>query len=205
MKKVFILLGAIFTALPAFSQGRGNIEASLNIGYNSSSVDSDYYGMSGFRSGFNAAAGLDFYINHTWSIKVKGIYDRKGFNDVLFTDYYGNTYATNIQMDYVTIPVLATVHFGPSKNWYIHAGPYVGFLTNAKDARYNVDVKQDFNSTDAGAAFGLGVKVPVSNMVRLFFEYDGQAGFAEVYKQPYDGYNTTVRSSFNFGVNFLVK
>ena len=109
---------------------------------------------------------------------------------------------------------MANWHFGRRRNWYIHFGPYVGFLMNAKLNPYggqgvdggSVDIKNDFNSTDFGLALGIGLKIPISDKVKLFIEDDGQAGLINVIKQSDGGGNfQTNRSSINFGVIFSLK
>ncbi|WP_233496696.1 outer membrane beta-barrel protein [Mucilaginibacter hurinus] len=50
--------------------------------------------------------------------------------------------ATNYKLDYLTIPVMANWHFGRTKNWYLHFGPYVAFLLNVKTSIANTDINQ---------------------------------------------------------------
>ncbi|WNM18380.1 porin family protein [Flavobacterium capsici] len=209
MKKIacFVLV-AFGLSLNMVAQKKGDIEAGFNIGYNSSSV-SDSRNTSDSGNGFNIGGSLDFYLSNTWSIKTKLIYDQKGWNnDVYYDANSGNQYATDYNLNYLTVPVMANWHFGNTRNWYLNFGPYVGFLLNAKDARFNNDVTDFFNNTDFGLAFGVGVKIPVSDKVKLFFEFEGQGGFTDIlkYQNNYD-YSavTNSRGSFNFGVNFLLK
>lgn len=207
MKK--LLLALAFTGLCSLSlqaQGKGNIEFNLNVGYNSSYANDSEYGSYDYRSAFNVGAGLDFYFNDRWSIKAKAIYDSKGFNNVILTNLEsGVRFNSNIQLNYITVPVMANWHFGRKRNWYLNFGPYVGFLVDAKETRFDTDIKDGINSTDAGLAFGIGVKIPLNDKLRLFFEYDGQSGFSDIYKSNYR-YNTYInRSAFNVGINFLLK
>ena len=34
-----------------------------------------------------------------------------------------------------------------------------------------------------GVAFGIGVKIPVSDYIKLYIEYDAQGGFTEIFKE----------------------
>ena len=178
MKKVYTIIAAL--ALGAFvnAQDKGNIEFGFNTGLSTStaSTDDDYAETN---VTFNVGASADYYFSDRWSIKVKAIYDRKGWDKDFITDMNGNAVRTNIDLDYLTIPVMANWHFGSKRNWYLNFGPYVGFLMSAKETTFDTDLKDFFNSTDAGLALGIGVKIPLSDKLKLFFEYDGQYGFSE--------------------------
>lgn len=207
MKKNIFIVAMLLMAFIAQAQRKGSVEATLSAGYNSSTVYSDQYGSFDSHRSYNLTAGLDFYMNRTWSVKIKAIQDRKGFNNVIFTDNDGYDFRSDVKLNYVTVPLQLSWHFGGyNKNWYLSAGPYVGFLTSANETRYNQDLKADMNETDAGIALTIGVKVPVGDRVKLFFEYDYQEGFNELYKVRYDNEHVnTTRGAFNVGVNFLLQ
>ncbi|MDI9256944.1 MULTISPECIES: porin family protein [Flavobacterium] len=198
---VIALLG-ISTSISA--QKKGDVEFGFNVGYNSSSV-SDDYDSSDASAGFNVAGSIDYYFTNSWSIKTKLIYDQKGWDNGFIEDSNGSAYSTDFNLNYVTIPVMASWHFGNNRNWYLHFGPYMGFLLNAEDVRYNTDVTDAFNSNDFGLALGIGVKVPVSDKVKLFFELDGQGGFNDIFRDNYYSSVTNSRTSLNIGFNFLLK
>lgn len=207
MKRNILIIAMLFIAFAVKAQHRGSVEGILSGGYNSATVYSDQYGTFDSHRSYNLTAGLDFYLSRTWSIKIKGIQDKKGFNNVIFTDSNGYDFRSDVKLNYVTVPLQLSWHFGGrNKNWYISAGPYVGFLTDASESRYNQNLKPDMNETDAGIALTLGVKVPVGDRVRLFFEYDYQEGFNELYKVRYDNEHVnTSRGALNVGINFLLQ
>ena len=99
---------------------------------------------------------MDYYFSNSWSVKTKLIYDRKGWDNGFIEDDFGS-YITDYNLDYLTVPVLASWHFGNNKNWFLEFGPYVGFLLNAEEVRFGTDVTDSFNSTDFGLALGIGV------------------------------------------------
>ncbi|MNX90255.1 hypothetical protein D3C86_1222980 [compost metagenome] len=111
---------------------------------------------------------------------------------------------TDINVDYITVPVMAGWHFGSKRNWYLNFGPYIGFLMSAKDTELDSDLKDSFNTVDGGIAFGIGVKIPVSDKLKFFIEYEGQGGIAEVFKNNDGDQITNSRSAFNVGINFLL-
>lgn len=210
MKKVAIIavcvLGCIFSGK---AQDKGKIEFGLNTGLNLSNVTSGYNSTDSSIS-FNVGASADYYFSNRWSIKAILIYDRKGWDNdfVNVTNENGvpvYSYETNINVDYLTVPVLANWHFGSKRNWYLNFGGYAGFLIDAKDTELKQDLKDSFETTDFGLALGLGVKIPVSDKLKLFLEYQEQAGLTEVFSSNNNG--STIRnsrSSLNIGVNFLL-
>lgn len=193
------------------AQDGGNIEFGIGMGYNYSNVSSGYESAD-YSSGFNFSATADFYFSSNWSIKARLMYDRKGWDNgfIEVDESTGrpsySSYVTDFNLDYVTVPVMASWHFGNTDNWYMHFGPYVGFLVNAEETTFETDVKDDFNSTDVGIAFGIGVKIPVSDYIKLYIEYDAQGGFTEIFKED-DLYSDTItnsRGALNIGINWML-
>jgi opacity protein-like surface antigen len=202
-KTIQVLLVTLLFSAVAKAQGRGNIEFGLNTGYNASYVN-NYYEYLDYRNGYNFGASLDFYFSQDWSLKVKAIYDKKGWNhDLINVD--GNNFVTNYDLTYLTVPVMANWHFGNYHDWYINFGPYIGFLMDAEDTRFGYDIKDSFNETDFGVALGLGVKIPISNYVKINLEYDMQAGLTDALVEDYGENISNFRHSFNVGLNFLLK
>ena len=202
-------IALIFTVLLGFSlsvsaQKKGDVEFGINIGYNNSSV-SDDYDSSDTSAGLNVAGTIDYYFSNTWSLKTRLIYDQKGWDNGFYVDNEGMEYLTDYNLNYLTVPVMASWHFGNKRNWYVHFGPYFGFLLNAEEVRFGNDVTDAFNDNDFGLAAGIGVKVPVSDKLKIFFELDGQGGFNDIFRDNYYSSVTNSRTSFNVGLNFLLK
>ena len=208
MKKILttlLILSGIYTV--AFSQTKNTAEFGINVGYNAanvtypgSNVNSDY--TSGLNLGFSA----EYYFSDRWSIKGKLSYDQKGWgNGYLILPDNSEIDGVNFHLNYLTVPVMANWHFGRTRNWYLHFGPYVGFLLNTSESSNSgQNIKDAFNTTEFGFDAGIGVKFPVSNHVKLFIEADGQGGFNNVFKNS-DGTVQSERSSINFGVLFPLK
>lgn len=219
MQKTFITLFIVFGLCAAsFAQRKGDVEFGGNIGLNFSNVSTTgafigynsysdtYTSSSDYVTGFNVGLSAEYYFSDRWSIKGKLIYDQKGWgNGYLLLPDNTEVEGVNYHLDYLTIPVMANWHFGRTRNWYLHFGPYVGTLLSASES-YNsgIDIKQAFTSTEVGLDAGIGVKFPVSNHVKLFIEADGQAGFNNLFRNN----GTTVqteRSSINFGMLFPLR
>jgi len=203
MKKIYLIIAAFALTATVKAQSKGNIEFGFNTGYSMSTI-SDDDDFAETNQTFNVGASADFYFSDRWSIKVKAIYDRKGWDKDFLYDTNGNAIRTDINLDYLTIPVMANWHFGSKRNWYLNFGPYLGFLMSAKETTFDTDIKDAFNTTDAGLALGIGVKIPLSSKLKLFFEYDGQYGFSEVFKDNDNDRVTGSRDAFNIGLNFLL-
>lgn len=208
MKKILPIVFALFSIV-LNAQQKGTIEFGANIGFNRSAVSSSE-GSTDAGSGFNIGFAADYYFSRSWSIKSKLIYDQKGWDNG-FIEFYSfdpavadSSYNTNFNLNYLTIPVMANWHFGRTRNWHLNFGPYAGFLLNAEESRFGTDVKDAFNTTDFGIALGVGVKIPVSNKLKISLEYEENYGLSEVFKDT-NFATQNVRSSFNVGVNFLMK
>lgn len=206
MKKIFTIAAAVMLTTAAYAQTKGNVELGFNVGYNSSTVNSnEFWGTPDYNQSFNIGASVDYYFSDRWSIKGKLIYDRKGWDNGGIIIDGGIWEKTDYNLDYVTIPVMANWHFGSSRNWYLHFGPYIGFLMNAKDTEFDTDIKEGFNTFDAGIALGIGVKIPLNDKLKLFFELDGQGGMSDIVKDNEGDRVTNSRSSINVGLNFLLQ
>ena len=208
MKKLFTTLAIILGCYSlTFAQQKGSVEFGANVGYNNSYVNETYSNRSSdLIGGLNTGLFVDSYFSSDWSLKVEVNYDQKGWGNGYYDDGNGNTYdGVNFRLNYITIPVLASWHFGYTRNWYVHFGPYVGILVGAKETTDDIDVKQIFNTVDAGIDVGIGVKIPISNRSRIFFEYDGQGGLTNIFKDNGDYSSVqTLRSSINAGINFSI-
>jgi len=206
MKKLIIVSLLSLGTLSAFAQQKGSFELGVNLGYNGATVTNGSQTNTNYRNGVNFGISGDYFFSDRWSIKSKISYDQKGWGNGYIEDLSSaQRYTTDYKIDYVTIPVLANWHFGKKRNWYLHFGPHVGFLLSAKESRFNTDLKQMFQSVDVGLDLGIGVKIPVSQRTKLFFELDGQAGFMDInaYQQNMTLQNS--RSSINVGFVFDLK
>jgi hypothetical protein len=208
MKKIFTAL-LIFTGFytASFAQKINKVEFGANVGYNGSYIQqTGTISNSDGVSGFNLGVSAEYYFSDRWSIKGKVIYDQKGWGNGFLDFPDGTTLeGVNFQLNYITVPVMANWHFGRTRNWYLHFGPYAGFLTSAKENSTGTDVKAAFNSTDFGLDLGIGIKIPVSDNTKIFFEYDGQGGVSNVFNSGGGPTFQNTRESINIGVLFSMK
>jgi hypothetical protein len=195
---LFIALG--FSAV-AFAQTKGTTQFGINIGLNSSNVTAGNIPNSDLRNGLNAGISLEHYFSESWSFKTRLLYDQKGW-DGGYLDTGSGRYETNYNLNYITVPLLANWHFGRKKNWYLDFGPYVSFLTSAKETEGKQDVKPYFTSTDAGLDLGIGVKFPVSQTTKFYIELNGEAGLSDIAKNNTGSAIRSTVSAINIGFLF---
>lgn len=206
MKKVIVVVLVLFS-ITSFGQKNKklDVEFGVNIGYNAFYVGTSD-GNSDSGSGVNVGLAADYFFSDRWSIKGKLIYDQKGWDNGFYNNLdTGDTFTTDYNLNYLTIPVMANWHFGRKRNWYLNFGPYAGFLMGATETANSLNVKEAFNSTDFGISFGIGVKIPVSDKLKISLEYDEQDGLSDVFKVNAGSDAKNSRASFNVGVNFLLQ
>lgn len=211
MKNVCMLALFAFGFVTTVSaQTKGDVEFGINVGLNASTIitsDDYYYYDINAIAGFNAAFAADYYFSDRWSIKGKLIYDQKGWEEP-YTDFNDmdpviTAKDIKIRLNYLSVPIMANWHFGKKRNWYLDFGPYAGFLTNATfDGE---DVENGINKTDFGIALGIGVKIPVSNKLKINIEYEVLDGFTDVFDGNETSRFVNVRGALNVGVNFMLK
>jgi hypothetical protein len=129
---------------------------------------------------------------------LKVIWDNKGYSNGTITDKNANKITTDINLNYITIPLMANWHFSKHRRWYLSFGPYLGILTSAKDSELREDIKNQMNGSDYGFAFCIGYKYEITNNTKLFFECDGQYGIKNIIAGNYRVWNT--RGAYNIGV-----
>ncbi len=150
MKKIITLLFVCFVASGAYAQSLSfGIRGGVNIAKESVS-------SSGVSISTDSKAGLMLgtYLTVMTSEKF-------GFQPELVYSSFGGSATINGQTatdnyNYLSLPVM--LRFNASENISIQAGPQLGFLLSAKSSvgSQSIDVKDQMNGIDFGAAFGLG-------------------------------------------------
>ncbi|WP_277015840.1 porin family protein [Flavobacterium lindanitolerans] len=214
MKQALITLIAVFSCIAiSFAQHKGKVEMGFNVGFNTTNISNniEIYDLPDSRYGFNFGVSADYYFSDDWSIKAKYIFETKGWNNDLIqvsdeSDPVVRYESTNIRLNYITIPLMITFHaYGDDEdriNVYTNGGPYIGFLMDAKETRFNTDIKDSFDKIGGGISYGVGIKIPASNKFKFFLEYESQLGLTEIFK--YRDRYIGVRHAMNFGINFLL-
>lgn len=175
---------------------KGDYEIGVYLGLFTSTVSDNGFGPtedSEYLYSLGLGASFDYYFSKTWSIKTRLNFDPKGAEEA--------SGVLKLNMNYLSIPVMASWHFGKRKRWYLHFGPYAAFLLSAE--LNGLDVKDQFNSSQIGFDLGIGVKIPVGKTM-LFIETDGQNDYTSPLEDtdPDNEDNTLLRSTLSVGVIF---
>ncbi|WP_214069901.1 porin family protein [Mucilaginibacter sp. dw_454] len=209
MKKLFttlFIVAGIYTASTAQTKGQTAFGVGFGVNDSYASVSADYSSGTSSRLDYNASLQAEYYVSDNFSLKLKAIYDKKGFegiyNDVANAKTVANA---DFTFNYVTIPLLVTYHPGTEKLWYFNAGPYVGFLLSESNSYNHQSQKgSGYTSTDYGADLGLGIQFPLSyknQRTKFFVEYGWQVGFANLLANS-DNSANMVRQALGLGIRF---
>jgi opacity protein-like surface antigen len=205
-KAMIMLLVVAGMCSCAAAQTANQAEYGFGIGLNQSTVQYSGTGENAtYKNGFNLGVSAAYSFSDRWGVKARVIYDEKGWADGFLVLNDGTEIdGVDYHLDYITVPIMANWRFGRMRNWYLDFGPYMGFLVNANESSNSANVRPLFNSTDVGLALGIGVKIPLTDKAKLFFEYEGQGGLTNVFAQG-DGTYQNIRSSINVGLIFPMK
>lgn len=141
--------------------------------------------ISGHIGGF-----ANFKFKKTWAIQPELLFSGQGAKqDVPGDDL---KYALN----YINIPVLLQYYFLPE--FYVEAGPQMGFLVSSRLKRDGASVDADgFKTVDIGSAAGVGYKFPIGVGVYARYTF----GFTDLVDGGVDPRNSVFQlgASYTFG------
>lgn len=208
MKKIFttlLVLSGICAA--SYAQTKGQMAYGVSVGVNGSYAVSstDYASGTETRLDPNFSLQAEYYVSNDWSIKAEAIYNPKGWGNGIYSDGTKQVINVNYNINYITIPVLATWHIGVEKLWFVNVGPYIGFLTSASNDYDHKDLKSAYKSTEEGVHAGLGIQFPLSlknDRTKIFFEYNWEFGASNVLVNSGDGGVTLMRQALGAGIRF---
>lgn len=195
MKKITLLI-LLFVNL-CIAQSKDNLEFGIITALSISNVSDSYNQRTKSLIEYSGGAFGNYYLSEQWSLKLKAIYERKGYAEGLYENR-----ETDVAFNMISVPVTANFYFGKNNNWYINLGPYIGFMIAAKATSFNVDVTRLFNSTDFGIAGGIGYKLPIGENLDVFAEIDNQTGLSDILIENSGSAVTNNRFSFNLGIIF---
>lgn len=195
MKKITLLI-LLFVNL-CIAQSKDNLEFGIITALSISNVSDSYNQRTKSLIEYSGGAFGNYYLSEQWSLKLKAIYERKGYAEGLYENR-----ETDVAFNMISVPVTANFYFGKHNNWYINLGPYIGFMIAAKATSFNVDVTRLFNSTDFGIAGGIGYKLPIGENLDVFAEIDNQTGLSDILIDNSGSAVTNNRFSFNLGIIF---
>ena len=163
--KAFIVIGFFLGSLyPALAQDNPT-RIGVKGGVNFSNFRVDDVADNNMKVGLNLGLFAKLPVGPAFSIQPELLYSSKG-SKLKYDNFIQGEGEYRFNLNYLELPVLGVINIG--KNFNIHAGPYVAFLTssNIKDMDDDgtiqgvkeIDV-DNFNRFDYGLAAGIGVDV----------------------------------------------
>lgn len=171
MKNIkFIIAAFLLTSFSqvTFSQTSDNdsddsakLRFGIKGGVNFSNMNASNVKNNDYLTGFNAGIFAKIPFAGIFALQPELLYTTKGAK-LTYDNYFVNGSA-KFNMNYLELPVLLVINL--SKNFNVHAGPYVAYLIDGKatndaggtlfDIQNNLNNK-NYNRFDTGLAFGLG-------------------------------------------------
>lgn len=172
-----------------------------------------YYNDPGI--GFSGGIFFQNNFHKTLSFRTNLTFERKGTTtNIQLTDMEGNQ-LRNVRdhnnFDYLTMPFLLKAGFGGKIHWYAQAGPFIGFLLQAKSVSKAYEIGAHImNQTsmyrrfDFGFLVGLGLTFPINEKLNASFEARNNLGLFNIdAKRIFNNGNIkTYSCNILFGVSY---
>jgi hypothetical protein len=193
MKHLLYFLTGSFLAINTLYAQTSKIDFGLQgspslISMRGNEILSDlYYSGMGFSVGISA----QFHVNKNTSLVTDLCFERKGAHtDGVITDMLGDvigTFKSQLQFDYLTLPVLVRYSFGEQIRIFVNAGPYMGYLLQQNN-KISSDLvgpssyssKTDYKSTDFGVAAGFGMTAQINSKLSYTVELRNNLGLKNI-------------------------
>ena len=182
MKKLYLLIVMVSASVSVYAQHvNAGLKAGLSLTQMRFTLGEDSYSTD-MTVGFQAGAYFTFTVSDLISIQPEVVYSRVGGEEKEAEGYNNdNEISLKYKLDYISVPVM--FKFTVARDFYLQAGPQIGFLTAA-----NASIKKDgnsgeasvtdmFTSVDVGANVGLGLAFN-----RLGFDARYQFGMSNIIK-----------------------
>lgn len=208
MKLKYLLILCVL--LPIMATAQGKEKFAVNAGATLSKYTGD--SSEGFKYGFDFLVGFGFEmpINDNFSLLANVNYERKtsktSFIDEINYDPISGGYnyeeaPAKVRMHYITVPVNAKYYFGSKKNFFVQAGPYVGFFIDdtfffdGKEQTMEIAGGSDFKMLDLGLSSGVGVQFKTDDKHQVSLSLRNNLGLSNI--SDMSGY-TVKMNAFNF-------
>lgn len=183
-----ILLGVfLLTYCGAYAQSVFGIKG----GFNHATIVGDASGVEP-KNSFHIGAFVIIKSSEKFAVIPEVVYSKQG------AQVSGNS-NLKVNYDYLNFPLMLT--FYPTQNFFLQAGPQLGFLLSAEltDGTDSENVKDQLNSTDLGLGFGIGV-----DLQSVILQARVNAGLSNTAKNAADGEkfpNQVIQLSIGFKLN----
>lgn len=204
MKKHLMFIAVIVAAVAVLMPLTANAQTwDLNIygGWSYSNLSGSRTALSNgqYKSGFGGGVGAELRLNEDWGWEFGLWYIQKGTqgtftssaDDPAFFPEPNQTFAGNINLDYVEVPILVNVYFPVGDNADIrgYIGPTFAFLTKAKadgtldGESVDNDVMDMFDDADITVMIGAGGQWRL-NRVDLMLDFRWDIGTSNISNVP---------------------
>jgi hypothetical protein len=153
-----------------------------------------------FNIGYSIGIDLEYGLNKTFSIITGLKYERKGAH--IFVEATDNTgsyigaFPLSINLHYASIPLVCRASFGSRTKFFMNGGGYLAYLAEGQkkmvfpvpiptssglsSVRDKTNLNNEVKKFDAGILFGLGISIPLGNVVFLSFELRDNFGLYNI-------------------------
>ena len=180
---------------------KGASEFGLGFNYNGTyATDNGFTSADGFSTGdaYSFSVQYEYFLSSSWGIKTKLNFDVKAVEAE-----FPQVIEDQINLYYLTLPLMANWHFGKRKRWYLHFGPYIGYMIRAElDSNGDTSIRTLFNTIEYGSDLGIGVRIKAGDDMWFFIESDTQSSFSAPFRNTALFDEKLVRSTLGFGIIF---
>lgn len=168
--------------------------------------------------GFSGGLSFQYNFSKLVALRTNINFDRKGLTTKnQATDENGDpigelTFHSNF--NYLTLPILGRLTFGKKINFYVNAGPYLGYLLSQRDIteafgeypKSEMDNTDNFKQLDFGITSGLGMNFPIQEKLLLSFEIRNNLGLTNISSLPVynDGSLKTNSTNLLIGIAYRI-
>jgi hypothetical protein len=169
--------------------------------------------MAAFSGGFF----FQYNLNKNFSLRMDPSYEQKGYKiKQQLTDSQGNPISKGKirgNFDYITIPLLLRANIGNKINYFVNAGPYIGFLLSQNNivqaplfdgAKVTYTNTSYYKTIDIGITAGIGLAIPIKDKFALSIEIRNNLGLTNINKNTNKDYGIKTNST-NLLVGFAYK
>lgn len=203
MKKYLLLMGISFCFVQLSGAQSNTYEYGLHGGINinsafGSSINAAYKGT---LPGLSLGAHVKINTSTHFGIKASIDYDQQGwaYRSLAFEDMTGTTFAKGDvlrKLNYLNVPIVAEYAVGKNIKFKANAGVFFGVLLSNQIVTQITDPfppntesttrsksQQNIQATNFGLSAGAGLQIPISNKMKLDFDFRNHYGLSNIYKK----------------------
>ncbi|HSQ46598.1 MAG TPA: porin family protein [Lutibacter sp.] len=186
MKKIILVA---FIAISSFVGVNAQTSFGAKAGLNVANLSGDITDNKTL-IGFNVGVFAEIMLADSFYLQPELLYSTQGAK----FDESTSGFSADLNLNYINIPLM--FKYDVANRFYLEAGPQIGFLVSAEVL--DQDVKDEFESTDFGANFGLSYGFTE----KLFAQARYNIGLSNIAKDSGDDKISNSVISFSLGYKF---